>query len=257
MKKALIILLLFCLVFMVLMSLNPYNSLDAEIAVPTEAQLEYIQNSGITQDLYRHEIRQIAENDLTYLKPLSSVETIISDYEASLLQESSYHFETDEEIDVDMKGYLFQNSSGEYEVMVTITRPYSFQLGESDTSILYYLYFDYTPYYYLVTGYSEMYLQFPNGREFYMSMYSLNSEMNLLPENTYHHYFQYPQIVTTYYFTFRPHPSIDSSYFALKLLLIQSNFNDTTIQLGFNVFTYQPYYTYLANTWFVEIREEN
>lgn len=253
MKKTLIIICFLSILFLIYQGYQPIQLTD-QVAVVDPLTID----AYMPEDLYINEQQLYVDNQLDFIKEIHQFIPVVSDYQAMSVGTSTYHIDAYDDIDIDVHGSMYLKGDGRYVVMVTITKPYSFHIGEDTNVALDYLFIDYTPYFEMKYSSCKYYLSFDEETEYLMGWFGYNGYNYIqLPTNTYSQYFKYPKLVYTLYFEFEKDPEIDTSYFEFNMTIIESNINNNTLMLGFNQFVGEEYTLYKATAYAVSYEEES
>lgn len=252
MKKTLIIIGFLSLLFLLYQGYQPINLSD-QVSVVDPLLID----AYMPEDLYINEQQLYVDNQLDWMKDIVQEVPVISDYQAMSLGTSYYQIDTYDEIDMDVHGSLYKNEEGNYVMMVSITKPYSFQIGDNLNIPLDYVFIEHTPFFEMTYSSCKFYLSFDDETEYLQNGFGYQGNAYIkLPTNTYSQYFKYPKLVYTMYFEFEKNSTIETDYFEFNMTIIESNINNNTMMLGFNQFVGEQYTLFKATAYHVAYEEE-
>jgi len=252
MKKTFIIISFLSIVFLFYQG---YQPIDLTEKVPLVDSL--LIDAYMPEDLYINEQQIYVDEKLDWMKDMHQFVPVINSNNFMSLNVNSYNTETYVQLDMDVHGSLYLNEDGNYVVMLTITKPYSFQIGENTTIPSDYVFIDYTSFFEVKYSSFKSYLSFDEETEYFVNWFGYNGNPYIqLPSNSYSQYFKYPKLVYTMYFEFEKDPMIDTDYFEFSMTVVETITQKNTIMLGFNQFIGEQYTNYYATAYRVAYKEE-
>lgn len=258
MKKIILLIISLSAIYLIIMAFQPIRLSEESIVQPDQIYDDFVNNQEIDSPLYTCEKKWITNHNLTFLKSLTKKIPIITDYQAFQMGTSKYHIEEEKNLGMDVKGNLFQDVDGNFTVIVTITKPYSFSVGTNQNPPTETVFIDYTPYYHQTTAFQEMYLRFEDGSEYLVGQFYSDNNLLELPVNSYSQYFKSPDIVYSFVYKFQSDPNLPSDYFEFQMTIIQKTEEVDSIMLGFNEFKSQNQLNqYYATSISVAYKEES
>lgn len=235
MKNIIVGILFLSALFLGIMATRPINLSDRLLIEDKEKYNEHLKSQNVDLDLYIFEKKIISDRDLTFIKSFDKDVFIPTSNSVGNSYIPYYHYDYDSKGVYDVSANLFKDHFGNYNILMTITRPYEFY--KNTTPSVYQDTIDFNHAYYYNIAYTEgsQYLIFENQEYLYKNINRAYDPV-IIPRNDYAQYFKHPDIVFSYLIVLGKNENIDSDFIEFTIDIFEHEITTDSIMLGFNSF---------------------